>query len=126
MIVSVTPPHLALILSMLFHSAIDFNRRRSVNSKQTFWQAHIDAWRESGLSQVAYCKQHKLSLSSFGYWRHKRVSPVMPVAAVPIVVSRPAIEERMDIRLPQGWIVQVPLSVDGTRLVRFLQALAAC
>jgi hypothetical protein len=31
-------------------------------SKQTYWQTHLDAWRQSGLSQASYCKQRDLSV----------------------------------------------------------------
>jgi transposase len=34
-------------------------------NKQAHWQAHLDAWRASGLSQSMYCKKHGLSLSRF-------------------------------------------------------------
>jgi hypothetical protein len=34
-----------------------------MTNKQTYWQAHLDAWRQSSLSQAAYFKQHGLSPS---------------------------------------------------------------
>ncbi len=40
-------------------------------SKQSFWQQHIDAWRQSGQSQHCYCQTHGLALATFGYWRRK-------------------------------------------------------
>ena len=32
---------------------------------QTFWQAHVQAWRASGLPRAAYCQQQNLSLRAF-------------------------------------------------------------
>ncbi|MDX9897103.1 IS66 family insertion sequence element accessory protein TnpA [Desulfofustis limnaeus] len=43
------------------------NRR----TKQSFWQHHIDDWRQSGKSQRRYCLAHGLALATFGYWRRK-------------------------------------------------------
>ncbi len=35
------------------------------------WQQHVEHWRDSGLSGVAFCKQHELSYHQFTYWRRK-------------------------------------------------------
>ncbi|WP_419606009.1 IS66 family insertion sequence element accessory protein TnpA, partial [Thiolapillus sp.] len=32
-----------------------------------FWQLHIAAWQQSGLTQKAYCEQQELRYSTFGY-----------------------------------------------------------
>ena len=37
----------------------------------SFWQSHIAAWQQSGLTQKAYCEQQELRYSTFGYWVHK-------------------------------------------------------
>ncbi|WP_419585961.1 IS66 family insertion sequence element accessory protein TnpA, partial [Thiolapillus sp.] len=36
-----------------------------------FWQPHISAWPQSGLTQKAYCEQQELRYSTFGYWVRK-------------------------------------------------------
>ncbi|WP_422133859.1 IS66 family insertion sequence element accessory protein TnpA [Endozoicomonas sp. ALD040] len=35
------------------------------------WQERIQAWQASGLSQNAWCKQHDIRVSKFGYWKRK-------------------------------------------------------
>lgn len=45
------------------------NLRRE--NKRKFWQTHIRACEDSGLSHREYCRQHSLALSTFGYWRRK-------------------------------------------------------
>jgi len=35
------------------------------------WPAHIKAWKTSGLSQAAYCRQHDLCEQRLSYWKHK-------------------------------------------------------
>ena len=37
----------------------------------SFWQLHIAAWQQSGLTQKAYCEQQELRYSTFGYWVRK-------------------------------------------------------
>ncbi|HSO42603.1 MAG TPA: hypothetical protein VLR47_07165 [Rhodospirillales bacterium] len=32
---------------------------------QTFWQAHVQAWRASGLRRAVYCQQHNLKPQAF-------------------------------------------------------------
>jgi hypothetical protein len=34
-------------------------------SRQTFWQAHVQAWQASGLPRAVYCQQHNLSPRAF-------------------------------------------------------------
>jgi inorganic triphosphatase YgiF len=62
------------------------------------WQRHVEAWRESGLSQADYCHQHGLNRKTFSLWTRRdqgdpsmardtsleliavQVSPSVPVA----------------------------------------------
>ena len=64
----------------------------------TQWQRHVEAWRESGLSQADYCHQHGLNRKTFSLWTRRdqgapsmvkdtslelisvQVSPSVPVA----------------------------------------------
>ncbi|WP_428355359.1 IS66 family insertion sequence element accessory protein TnpA [Methyloprofundus sp.] len=46
---------------------------------KTFWPIHIEHWQASGLSQVAYCRQHDLCPQKLGYW--KRKSTVKPTTS---------------------------------------------
>jgi hypothetical protein len=47
------------------------NKRSGRDAKRSYWGDHIAGWKQSGLSQQAYCRKHQLSLSSFGYWRSR-------------------------------------------------------
>ena len=40
-------------------------------SKTAFWQYHIENQSGSSLSQVRYCRDHSLALSTFQYWKRK-------------------------------------------------------
>jgi hypothetical protein len=40
-------------------------------SRRPFWQKHLRAWSESGLTQTDYCRQHQLSAAAFGWWKRQ-------------------------------------------------------
>ena len=35
------------------------------------WRRHVEAWRESGLSQAAYCHQQGLNRKTFSVWTRR-------------------------------------------------------
>ena len=39
--------------------------------KTQYWQAHVDAWRASRVSQREYCNRYGLALSTFSLWRRR-------------------------------------------------------
>lgn len=103
-------------------------------TKAASWKTHLDGWHNSGLSQAAYCRQHGLSLSSFGYWRRTlasksqgaAVSASMP-ALVPIVVAdAPLTDGLIEFHLPNGLQVILPSGLDPARLVPTIRALWSC
>ena len=40
-------------------------------SRRPFWQEHLRAWSESGLTQADYCRQRQLSAAAFGWWKRQ-------------------------------------------------------
>lgn len=36
---------------------------------KTLWSERMVSWEKSGLTQPEFCKQHNITLASFGYWR---------------------------------------------------------
>jgi len=38
---------------------------------QHLWEVHIESWKQSGLSQRAYCQQNGLQAHRFSYWKLK-------------------------------------------------------
>ena len=39
--------------------------------KTNLWSAHIEAWRQSGVSQAEYCRKNGINNHQFGYWKKK-------------------------------------------------------
>lgn len=99
-------------------------------NKSEFWKGHLAGWQSGGLTQGAYCRQHALSLPSFGYWRRVLSRrPLMPssLLLVPIVVGEPeSVAETIEVRLPNGVQVQLPVGMAAARWLPTVQALLTC
>ncbi|WBA82949.1 hypothetical protein [Endozoicomonas sp. GU-1] len=44
----------------------------STHSLREKWQQRVQSWRDSGLSQSTWCKQHDLRPNQFWYWRKRK------------------------------------------------------
>ena len=69
-------------------------------------QEHIEAWQSSGLSQVAYCRQHQLNSKTFSSWlrvyRSQQVASVAPTL-IPVEIKSQALSSgALCLRLTQG------------------------
>ena len=42
---------------------------RKLTKKQQHWQDLIEGWRQSGLSQVEYCRKSKIDVKNFYRWK---------------------------------------------------------
>ncbi len=67
--------------------ATDSSRRLSRKAAQ--WKRHLDTWHGTGLSQAEFCRQHRLSVKSFGYWKRRFARDIPSVDATPTVVALP-------------------------------------
>jgi len=80
-----------------------------------FWQRHLDGWKRSGLTQVAYCARHGVSIKTFTRWRSKALKDGQdgPAALtlVPVSLSRSPIGGGIQIHSPGGWRIELTGSV---------------
>ncbi len=93
---------------------------------EEFWQSHLEAWRQSGLTQVAYCTNQGLSLKSFYRWRGKEKETAgiakPSLTLVPVSINAPTTGSTLQIHSPSGW--RIELSGDSPpRLADLLRAL---
>ncbi len=53
------------------------------------WQRHLQIWRESGLTQVEYCRINNLGVKAFGYWLRKgrKSNNPSPLQLIPVTFS---------------------------------------
>jgi hypothetical protein len=81
-----------------------------------FWQNHSRAWRESGLTQQAYCEQEGISFRSFIY-QHNRLSQKKKQASLHFVEASPETVGRnnqatsIQLLLPNG--IRIGISNDA-------------
>ena len=46
-------------------------QQESSRQKRQYWQAKIESWKQSGMSQAAYCRSRDLKVKTFSYWLRK-------------------------------------------------------
>ncbi len=102
-----------------------------MGSKSDFWKGHLAAWRDSGLSQAGYCRQHGVSAPSFGYWRRRLADAASGTAKLPALVpiAVDAVDTRdtaIEVRLPNGLQARLPVAMDPLRWVALMRALRTC
>ena len=51
---------------------------QNTNHVAQFWPDHVSKWRDSGLSQADYCRQHGLCQNSLSYHKLKSSTELMP------------------------------------------------
>jgi len=51
-------------------------RQKVVMARRRFWAGHLQGWKQSGLSQAEYCRQHQLSATTFAWWKTRGTPPV--------------------------------------------------
>ncbi len=93
----------------------------------THQQEHIEAWQSSGLSQVAYCRQHKLNSKTFSNWlriyRSQQVVSVAPTL-IPVEIKSQALPSGMlCLRWSQGHTLELPEDVSPQWLAELLKCL---
>ena len=97
------------------------------------WRQHVEAWRESGLSQADYCRQQGLNSKIFSTWtrrvRHElsmdKDAPlqVIPVQVAPSVPTATA-QASVVLRFPHGAQLELSTAVSPRWLAELLQCLA--
>jgi hypothetical protein len=91
------------------------------------WQRHVGAWRQSGLSQAAYCRLHALNDKTFSRWAKTAASAVtaadpaiIPVSVLP-TLSSPA---PLVLRLESGVHLELSTTISPAWLAELLKCLA--
>lgn len=109
---------------------------RTLKEKRHFWLSHLEAWRDSGLSMVAYARQVGISSKSLGYWHGKAKRESSPAATtqrprlVPVSVATASASESsassdagLCLVTRQGQRVEIATDFDPATLQRLLTIL---
>ena len=100
------------------------------------WKTLFATWRRSGLTASAFCRSRDLNTSSFYRWRgildgldrpsatpsRSPTEPSPPISFVPVRVIAEAVVE---VILPSGLQLRVPLGADARQVARLVLALGA-
>ena len=100
------------------------------------WRTIVANWRSSGLSVTAFCRSQALNKSGFHRWRtileqierpstSPPPSPDTTTAATAFVPLRVIPDALVEVILPSGLQLRVPLSADVQQLARLVLALGA-
>ena len=92
------------------------------------WRAIFATWRSSGLSVAEFCRSRSLNTSGFYRWRNilddlgrtpepRPAQSFVPVRVVPDTV--------VEVILPTGVHLRVPLAADAGQVARLVHALGA-
>ena len=90
-------------------------------------QKHIEAWQTSGLSQVGYCRQHKLNSKTFSNWLRfyrSRQAAIITSTLIPVEIkSKTSSSVSLCLRCPQGHTLELPADVSPQWLGDLLRCL---
>jgi hypothetical protein len=97
-----------------------------MQAKREQWAQRLAAWRSSGQSQAAWCREYGVSLASFGYWRGKLADEVAAASPAILPIHLAAMHgPRVEVCLPDGIVLRVAAS-DPVWLARLLRSLGPC
>jgi transposase-like protein len=105
-------------------------RARDVRLEQ-FWQEAIADWQRSGGTARAYCRRRGLHEASFYSWRRilqERAADRAAAQQPKFLPIRVVADTLVEIALPTGLVVRLPLTTDATAVATLVAALraAAC
>ena len=113
------------------------------SGRREFWQAHVEAWRESGLTQRAYCRAHELAEVQLSHWKHRlqktrrRASSASRLVPVRVLRESPPRSTDVDehkarvghrggdltLVFSNGWRLEIGEGFSSTTLSRVLEVL---
>jgi len=102
-------------------------RSEHLERKRAYWKQHLENWRSSGLTQLAYCRQHDLKVHQFTYWKKRFVQTEAGITFVPVNIrpadSMASVDSADSLRLIVDGDLQIEITADfDPRLLRRLIA----
>lgn len=105
------------------------NVKEKNNQRASYWNNHINNWKDSGLSQIDYCRKNNLSRHRFTYWKIKNTKKRSPVTFIPIVSkasATPLNNSRSPLKVQIGdkYRIEVGEGFSGETLSRLIKTLS--
>ena len=99
---------------------------KELNSKEKrkFWEDHIQTWQQSGLAQIAYCRENNLKNHQWWYWRKRISHPTeTDVSFVPLRFSSSKISRSgISVVTPNGYRIEIDDGFDFSKLRQLVLA----
>jgi hypothetical protein len=99
-------------------------RRRSPERVRA-WRDVLDAWKRSGQTVNAYCRDRKLTRSNFDRWRRILAAEPARPEPTPFVPIRVVADPMAEVVLPSGIVVRLPLTTPPDAVTRLVAAVGA-
>ena len=95
---------------------------------EPFWRDLIERWKTSGQSIAAFCASHRVSQATFYSWRNRLTAHGRPTTALPsptpqFAPVRVIPDLTVEVVLPSGLVVRVPIGADAAVVARLVAAL---
>ncbi len=99
------------------------SKHNQLTKKQRYWQRYIDQWSQSGLSQAAYCREHKLKIKSFTYFKSRLKKKNLPVQFVQVPVEPVRVASFVKLNVGSSFQIEIPDGFSQNTLTQVLQVL---
>ena len=96
------------------------------DARIALWMERVQQWRESGLSQSAFAREHGFKSGLLSYWSIRLAEQPHITQLVPIIVKRDTEETLLPpltLHSPGGWTVMLPANLPVAWLSTLLQHL---
>jgi hypothetical protein len=107
---------------------------RPDEAKLQYWTNQINGWKESGLSQRAYCEREGHKFARFDYWRRQTLSnsdaansttkAKAKLTLVPVRIEDQTKSDGIVLRSPGGWHLTIPGTIDSQWLAAFMRSVS--
>ena len=101
--------------------------KRAINRQR--WFDRIEAWKQSGLTQKAFCEQQQLGLGSFQRWRRIFMREELPEASSAVSFLRVKVTlapaSSLALVIDDHLRIEIPAGFDPVILQQVVQALQA-
>lgn len=92
--------------------------------RRTDWAQVVDAWKKSGESQRAFALRNRIGLSTLQGWARRNRDEPKSSRLVEVRVAKPAIAEQVEIVLPSGVTLRVPVGTEAAWTLSLVKLLA--
>jgi hypothetical protein len=99
------------------------SKQNQLTKKQRYWRRYIEQWSQSELSQAAYCREHKLKIKSFIYFKSRLKKKNLPVQFVQVPVEPVQAPSFLKLNIGPSFQVEIPDGFSQGTLTQILQVL---